>query len=180
MAESQIAFHMADNNRLYIVMILSSGGGVADMPHSDVSFAQTVQPRPVKDFANQAVSLQMMKHAVAGYRDPAAFLPPVLQGIESEIYIPGNRFSYRRPDPEDTAFLMHEAYPPKKGKGVLQLMPKDAFALLINGLYYGVFRLSMNPAVLFRDSRKRMNIKDRLSVYEISLYGYSQGGFPHV
>ena len=117
----------------------------------------------------------MIKPSVTGYRDTAAFLPPVLQGTAS-----GTNSIGGRPDPEDTAFLMHEAYPPKKGKGVLQLMPKDAFALLINGLYYGVFRLSMNPAVLFRDSRKRMNIKDRLSVYEISLYGYSQGGFPHV
>ena len=58
----------------------------------------------------------MMEYAVTGNRNAAAFLAPMLQGIKTEIHIPGNGSFYGGPDTEDTAFLMHEANPPKKDK----------------------------------------------------------------
>lgn len=101
---------MADDDGLDVVVVLSAGGGIADMADGNVSFAEPVQALTVEHFADQAVAFVMMEYAVAGDRDAAAFLPPVLQRVESEIDIPGDRPFFRGPDAENAAFLMHTGF----------------------------------------------------------------------
>ena len=109
MAKGHVALHMADDNGLDVVVVLAAGGGIADVAHGDVALAQAVQAGTVEDFAHQAVALQVMEDAVAGNRDAAAFLTPVLQGVEPEVHIPGNSTLDGRPDAEYAALLMHKA-----------------------------------------------------------------------
>ena len=109
MAQGHVALHMADDNRLDVVVVLAAGGGITDVAHGDVAFAQAVQARTVEDFAHQAVAFQVMEHAVAGNRDAAAFLTPVLQGVEPKVHVPGNGPLDGRPDAEYAALLMHKA-----------------------------------------------------------------------
>ena len=66
--------------------------------------------------SHQAVALQVMEDAVTGNRDAAAFLTPVLQGVEPKVHVPGDSTLDGRPDAEYAAFLMHKADPPKKEK----------------------------------------------------------------
>ena len=109
MGKGHVALHMADDNRLDVVVVLAAGGGIADVAHGDVALAQAVQARTVKDFTHQAVAFQVMEDAVTGNRDAAAFLSPVLQGVKAEVHIPGNGPLDGRPDTEYAAFLMHKA-----------------------------------------------------------------------
>ena len=91
MAQRHVALHMADDDGLDVVVVLSAGGGIAHMPHRDVSVPQPFQALPVKNLPGQPVPFEMVKHAVAGNRDAAAFLPPVLQRVQPEIDFPGHR-----------------------------------------------------------------------------------------
>ena len=91
MAEGHVALHMADDDRLDVVVVLAAGGGVTDVADGDVSFAQPVQAFFIKHLAHQAVALIVTEDTVTGDCDAAAFLPPVLQGVEPEIDFPGNR-----------------------------------------------------------------------------------------
>ena len=109
MGKGHVALHMADDNGLDIIVVLAAGGGIADVAHGDVAFAQPIQAGTVEDFAHQAVALQVMEDAVTGNRDAAAFLTPVLQGVEPKVHIPGNGPLDGRPDTEYAAFLMHMA-----------------------------------------------------------------------
>ena len=87
------------------------------MADRDVPFAQAVEGRAVKDFTDKAVALEMAENAAAGDRDAAAFLAPVLEGVQAEIHIPGDCPFPRGPDSEYTALLVHNTTPNKKSKG---------------------------------------------------------------
>ena len=117
MAEGHVALHVGDDDGLDVVVVFAAGGGVADVADRDVPLAQAVEGRAVKDLADEAVALEMTEDAVAGNRDAAAFLAPVLEGVQAEIHIPGDRPFPRGPDSEYTALLVHNTTPNKKSKG---------------------------------------------------------------
>jgi hypothetical protein len=98
---------VADYKRLNIIVILSAGCGIADMPDSNVSFLQPVKRIPVEDFSHKPVSLKMLKDPIPGHRDSAAFLAPVLQRIQPEINVLCYIFPVRGPDSKHTTFFMH-------------------------------------------------------------------------
>ena len=81
MAQRHVSFHVADNKRLDIVMVVSAGSRVPHMADSNIAFSDPVQGFTVKYFSHQSFMLVMLKHTVAGNRNPAAFLSPVLQCV---------------------------------------------------------------------------------------------------
>ena len=148
-AQGQVSLHMADDDGLDVVVVFSAGGGVADVADGDISLAETVKALPVKHFADQAVPFVMAEYAVAGNRDAAAFLPPVLQGIQAKVDFPGYRPFFRGPDTENAAFLMHTRLPPKKEKRP-PARAEGRLCPLICELYRRPAGLSIDPIVLLR------------------------------
>ena len=66
-----------------------------------------------KDFSHKSVSFKMLKDPITGYRDPTAFLSPVLQCVQPEINILCYVFPAWRPYSKHTTFFMHCRRPPK-------------------------------------------------------------------
>lgn len=80
-------------------------GGIAHMPDRDIAL-QPLYDFIVKYFLHQTHIFMVLNGSLPVNRDSRAFLPSVLQGMQSEIYAAGNIFFPRRVYSDDAAFVM--------------------------------------------------------------------------
>ena len=106
MRKSEIAFDMADEQRLDVADVGSSRSGIPNMADGHIAFSKGLKPFRRKHIRYQSVSLVMGEDTVIVDGDSAGFLTPVLKSIEGQIYglcgLTGPVFK----DTEHTAFFV--------------------------------------------------------------------------
>ena len=103
----EIAFYMADNERLDIIVIFPAGRGIPNMPYRHIALSERFQLVLGEYIGHKAVSAVMREHTVIINGDSAAFLPSVLQCIEGKISRPCNISGFIFKYSEYSAFLVN-------------------------------------------------------------------------
>ena len=106
MGDCQLSFQVVDLNRLTVVQIVAAGSTVADMTDSNLALGKLLHFFLGKDFAYQAKTLVRSEYTILVDHDPAAFLPTVLECIQSVIDKTGYILGCSAVHTKDTTFFM--------------------------------------------------------------------------
>ena len=110
--QSHTALVVVDEQRLDVAEIIRAGSGVAHVGDGDIALPQRIQLFAAEHLAHQAHTPAGTEDAVVVQRNPRAFLPPVLQGVQTEAGKGREVRANGGPDPEYAAFLMDAAIHP--------------------------------------------------------------------
>ncbi|MPN36629.1 hypothetical protein SDC9_184139 [bioreactor metagenome] len=101
------ALDVPHHQRLRVGAAAGAGGGVAAMPHCHFASAQRLQFTGAKHLVHKANVFMQGKHPVVVDRNAAAFLPAVLQCIQTIVTQRGHvQLLFARKHPKNAAFLM--------------------------------------------------------------------------
>jgi hypothetical protein len=106
MGQGHMAFLVIDFDGLAVIAVCSTGGTVAGMPDGHGSLWQRIQDTAAEYLTDETDVFMGNKHTVIVNHDAAAFLAPMLQRIESEVYKTGHIFRLFCHNAEDTAFFV--------------------------------------------------------------------------
>ena len=81
----KLALQMINLNGLAVAHSHAAGGTIADVTDGDLTFGKILHFLMGEDFINETDAVVGSEHAVVIDNDAAAFLAPVLQGIETVI-----------------------------------------------------------------------------------------------
>jgi len=98
---------MADNQGLRVAAVVVAGCGVPDVPNGNFTRSQPVQNLMVKHFRHKPQILMGDNNTVVVDSNTAAFLPPVLEGVQGGIGKGGNVMGlFRVVNAENATFFM--------------------------------------------------------------------------
>jgi len=105
MSQCHTPLVVVDKNGLYVVQQFGTGGGIANMPYSNVARSERFQTFRAENFTDQSCITVKSEDPAIVYDDTCALLSPVLQGIKAIVGKRSHFGTLCRKNAEYAAFL---------------------------------------------------------------------------